>query len=81
MQDAELVLPDDPVLRDLVIKKFSDQNGVVYVPIQTTDVTPDAVKAPESSPKQDNFSANLLRFLFGDNPSQQNNGGTRGWGD
>ncbi len=81
MQAAELVLPEDPVLRDLVIKKFSGQNGVVYVPIQTTDVTPDAVKAPENRPKQDSFSAKLLRLLFGDNPSQQNQDTTRGWGD
>ncbi len=79
--NAEFALPEDPVLRDLAIKKFNGQNGVVYVPIQTTDVMPDAVKAPENRPKQDDFLAKLLRSLSEDNPSQQNRGTRRGWSD
>ncbi|NIT74363.1 hypothetical protein GWO43_26555 [candidate division KSB1 bacterium] len=51
------------------------------VPSDTTDVAPDAGKAPKSGPKPDSFLAKLLRFLVRGPCLGQNNGRTRGWGD
>ncbi len=80
--NAEFALPEDPVLRDLAIKKFSGQNDVVYVPIQTTDVTPDAAdRTPVGPGKQESLLARLLELLTEGNSSQQNLRQTRGWGD
>ncbi len=82
MQDAELVLPEDPVLRDLVIKKLNGQNGVMHVPIPTTDVTPDAAdRTPVGPGKQESLLARLLELLTEGNSSPQNLRQTRGWGD
>jgi len=78
---TELVLPQDPVLRNLAIQKLNGQN-VVYVPILVTDVTPDAIeRVPAVRTEQEGLFARLLRFLNEARATQQVSRETRGWGD
>jgi len=78
----ELGLPQDPVLRGLAIRKMNGQNGVVFVPMQVTDVAP--VRATRSSARQarlESLRARFLQFMSESSASRQETMQTRSWGD